>query len=200
MTMQRILSLVLTTLAVCTPSFVFLYRHRNIDPSPALRLDTIAPATAPAIAPAVQQAAPIVNDEAAPAIHDRVAVVPSHAPIADSAPPIVTPPSNYDGPPMQVIFSIVNRNIYATEDDSDGVTRNVTKNVNEVILVNSSDQPLTITATELNPSTQETVQAQFFMAVGMQRHIGPDQGLKMLSGDEITLRSPSYRDLTQSIP
>jgi hypothetical protein len=111
-----------------------------------------------------------------------------------------SPPSNYDGPDLPVEFAFSERSVYTTEDNAEGNMINVSKRVKEAIVTNTSDKPLTITATEVNIATQETSQAQFVLSAGTQKHFGTDQGLKMISGDQMTLRSPSYKDLVQPIP
>ena len=111
-----------------------------------------------------------------------------------------TPPSNYDGPDLPVVFAFSERAVYTTEEDGDGKMINVSKRVKEGIISNSSDKPLSITATEVNIATQETSQTQFVLSAGTQKHFGSDQGLKMISGDQMTLRSPTFRDSVQQIP
>ena len=109
------------------------------------------------------------------------------------------PTSNYDGPDLPIVFAFSERSIYTTEEDGDGKMVNVSKHVKEGIISNSSDKPLTITATEVNIATQETSQMQFVLGAGTQKHIGPDQGLKMIPGDQMTLRSPTYRESVQLV-
>lgn len=111
-----------------------------------------------------------------------------------------TPPSNYDGPDLPIVFAFSERSIYTSEEEADGNLVNASKRVKEGIISNSSDKPLTITATEVNIATQETSQAQFVLSGGSQKHFGSDQGLKMNPGDQVTLRSPSYKDFVQQIP
>jgi hypothetical protein len=111
-----------------------------------------------------------------------------------------TPPSNYDGPDLPVAFAIAERFLYTTEENDEGSMINVSKRVKEGIISNSSDKPLTITAIEVNIATQDASQTQFVLSGGTQMHFGPDQGLKMISGDQMTLRSPSYKDFVQQIP
>jgi hypothetical protein len=123
---------------------------------------------------------------------DDGAVAGVHAPETSS--------SNYDGPDLPVVFAFSERSVYTSEEDADGNLVNASKRVKEGIISNSSDMPLTITATEVNIPTQETSQTQFVLGGGTQKHFGSDQGLKMISGDQLTLRSPSYRDSVQQIP
>jgi hypothetical protein len=111
-----------------------------------------------------------------------------------------TPPSNYDGPDLPVVFAFSERSLFTAEENDQGDLINVSKRVKEGIVSNSSDKPLTITAIEVNIATQDTWQTQFVLSGGAQKHFGTDQGLKMVSGDQMTLRSPSFKDLVQPIP
>jgi hypothetical protein len=95
---------------------------------------------------------------------------------------------------------VVTRRVYTTEDGPDGEPVNVTKDVTEGVVTNSSDGPLTLNVTEVNSQTHEKSQTQILLAQNMQKHFGAAQGLSMLSGDEITLRNPSYQELTRQIP
>jgi len=143
---------------------------------------------------------------------DQLTAPPPAAPLAAShepeseqpqaqAPRSPAPPAHsYEGPDLPVVFGIINKMVYTVEDEERGAGRNVTRNVNEAIVSNSSDRPLTITVTELDASHTKFSQAQLLLPPGVQRHFGEDLGLKMLSGDELTLGSASYRDLIQQIP
>jgi len=111
-----------------------------------------------------------------------------------------TPSDNYDGPDLPIVFAFSERATYTAEENDEGKLVNVSRQVKEGIISNSSGEPLTITATEVNIATQETSQTQFVLSAGTQKHFGSDQGLKMISGDQLTLRSPSYRDFSQQIP
>jgi hypothetical protein len=118
---------------------------------------------------------------------------------ANPRPPEI-PPSNYDGPELPIVFAFSERATYTAEENDEGKLVNVSKQIKEGIISNSSDKPLAITATEVNIATQETSQAQFVVSAGAQKHFGSDQGLKMISGDQMTLRSPAYKDFVQQIP
>jgi hypothetical protein len=110
------------------------------------------------------------------------------------------PPSNYEGLPLPVMFNIVNKSVYTTEETPQGTTESMTKRVNEAIIFNTSEGSLSITVLDVNVPTQETSQTQFMLPKGAQKHFGVDQGLKMQSGDQITLRSANFRDLETRIP
>ena len=146
--------------------------------------ESTSPTPRPAIAQPIQAAGGKVQERAPPA-----------APKAQEA-----PPSNYDGPVLPIVFAFSERYVYTAEDNDEGNPVNVSKRVKEGIISNTSDKPLTITATEVNIATQEASQTQIVLGAGTQKHFGTDLGLKMISGDQMTLRSPSYRDFVQQIP
>jgi hypothetical protein len=148
-------------------------------------------------------ATPVRNAPAVFLIAKPTAARPAEQP-SDRPPPAhqapETPPSNYDGPDLPIVFAFSERSVYTTEEGADGKMVNVSKRVKEGIIFNSSDKPLNITATEVNIATQETSQTQFVLSGGTQRHFGAEQGLKMLSGDQMTLRSAAYKDSVQQVP
>jgi hypothetical protein len=116
------------------------------------------------------------------------------------AKPAQDPPSNHDGPALPVIFQVINKSVFEKEKDAEGNMERVTRRVNRGVVINSSDQPLLITASEVNLATLDTQRTQFVLGPAMQKYIGPSDGLNMESGDQITLRAENYRDLAQQIP
>jgi hypothetical protein len=46
----------------------------------------------------------------------------------------------------------------------------------------------------------ETTEAQLVLQPNGAMHFGKDWGLKMVSGDQLTLRAAGYQGLTQTIP
>jgi hypothetical protein len=154
-------------------------------------------------AAASQPATPPPRAPVAPTIPKPVIaqpVEPVHDQPASSIQVQETPPSIYDGPDLPVVFAFSERSDYTAEENDQGDLINVSKRVKEGIITNSSDKPLTIIAIEVNIPTQDTSQTQFVLGGGAQKHFGADQGLKMISGDQMTLRSPSFKDLVQPIP
>jgi hypothetical protein len=110
------------------------------------------------------------------------------------------PENDYDAPELPIVFAFSTRFVYTTEENEEGNLVNASKQVKEGIVSNSSDKPLVITVTEVNIPTQETSQGQLVIGGGAQLHFGTDQGLKMISGDQITLHSPSHKDFIRIIP
>lgn len=188
---RAIAATALLTFSVCLA--VIWWQNRSAEPR-AMK-QTAEPAAAVVEAPA---AAPIAG-AVRPAPRDESSA-PQHLSDQSGPPPIVIPPSNVDGPALPVLLNIYSRRVYTTEEDSEGASHHAWKNVMEAAVTNTSDKPLTVTAIEVNLPTLESSQIQFALAGNGQKHIGTDDGLKMLPGDEITLRSPSFRDFTQQIP
>jgi hypothetical protein len=167
---------------------VLYWSQKNAAPAPAPVASTSPPTPAP-VAPSIPEL--LVAQLPIERVRDRP---------ASSTQARETPPSNYDGPDLPIIFAFSERSAYTTEENDEGNMINVTKRVKEGIITNSSDKPLIITAIEVNIPTQDTSQTQFVLSGGAQKHFGADNGLKMISGDQMTLRSPSYKDFVQPIP
>ena len=162
---------------------------------------------AAAPAPQIQTNSPVIAE--APPVHTtestnlpilqspvQTQIAPVHRPEPNSAPES----PNYDAPELPIVFAFAERMLYTTEENDSGSLVNVSKRIKEGVITNSSDKPLSITAIEVNLPTQETSQIQLLLGAGAQKHFGPEQGLKMISGDQLTLRSASYRESVQQIP
>jgi hypothetical protein len=174
---------------------VLYWSGRSAAPAP-LAL-TRVPATSVPATVAVDPSIP--KPVTAQPIEPKIERVRDDLPVARIQPQ-ETPPTNYDGPDLPIVFAFSERSLYTTEEDAEGNLVNASKRVKEGIISNSSDKPLTITATEVNIATQETSQTQFVLSGGTQKHFGTEQGLKMIAGDQMTLRSLSYKDFVQQIP
>lgn len=103
-----------------------------------------------------------------------------------------------DKPEMPVMFTLVKTTVYV--DDENRAGAKISQDAYEGIVFNTSENTLDFTVTEVNLPTMEKSESQFTLAKGNQRHFGIAQGLKMLSGDQITLRSQAYRDIAKIIP
>lgn len=101
------------------------------------------------------------------------------------------------GAEMPVVFSVVKTTAYTRGDEDASYRMTPT---NEAVVLNSSDKPLSLTLIELHLPTMESTRFEFLLPAGSQRHVGPEQGMKFTSGDQLTLRSPSFRDILQQIP
>jgi hypothetical protein len=167
---------------------VLYWSGKNAAPAPI-------PSTSPATPLPPAPVAPLIPTPMVAGPADRASVPPVPGNRAQE-----TPSDNYDGPDLPIVFAFSERATYTAEENDEGKLVNVSRQVKEGIISNSSGEPLTITATEVNIATQETSQTQFVLSAGTQKHFGSNQGLKMLSGDQLTLRSPSYKDFSQQIP
>jgi hypothetical protein len=168
-------------------SFAFMWWQRKAPELPpttplAARAVAHAPIAAPLLPPSPPTDAPRAFP---PAVKDTAAPPPNQAPAR-----------NDFAPELPVIFGIIKKSVYSAEEDGTG---NSTK-VNEGIVSNTSDKSLTLAVTEVNIPTQETTAAEVVVPRGTQKHFGAELGLKMLSGDQLTLRNPAYQDLTRQIP
>ncbi len=152
-------------------------------------------AAAPVVLPAprLTPARPVDADQSSEAR------APASPPMRAAPAPNDSPP-NSDGPDLPITLYIVPATVSIKEEGPDGGTRRVNQNVNEAIISNESDQVLTITAVDVNPSTTESTQAEFTLGHNGQKHLNIDDGVNLLAGDQLTLRSPSFRDRTQQIP
>lgn len=101
-------------------------------------------------------------------------------------------------PELPVMFNIVKTTAYV--DDENRAGAKIAKDVYEAIVSNGAEKTLDFTVVETNLPTMEKSESEFTLAPGNQRHFGVGQRLKMLSGDELTLRSHGYREITKSIP
>jgi hypothetical protein len=144
-----------------------------------------------------------------PAVHttESASLPIVHPPVQTETVPVRPGPNtalpetpNYDAPELPIVFAFSERTLYTTEENDAGSLVNVSKRIKEGVITNSSDKPLSVTAIEVNLPTQETSQIQLLLGAGAQKHFGPEQGLKMISGDQLTLRSASYRESVQQIP
>lgn len=108
-------------------------------------------------------------------------------------------PSNSESKPeLPVMFNIVKTTAYVDDENRPGVK--VSRDVYEGIVTNNSEKTLDFTVIETNLPTMEKSEAGFSLASGNQRHFGIAHGLKMLPGDQLTLRAEPYREITNMIP
>ena len=100
-------------------------------------------------------------------------------------PPTVSTADVDDAPAMPVTFEIWNRRH---------------RNKVEASLMNISEDSLLVQVHIVNQSTKQSSQLAFDLAPHAQKNFSTDDGLEMNSGDQITLQSPPYRDLTKEVP
>jgi hypothetical protein len=170
-------------------SFGILWWQRNHANEP-----TALPSAAPAPPPTA--AAPILLQQAQ---SGRLAQAPAEVRSANARPSQIEEPAPSDSDAeLPVVFSIVNKPDFLRDRSSN--FEGAWKKVNEGIISNGADKPLTVTVIDTDVPTQETTQATFELGKGAQRHFGVQDGLKMSKGDQLTVRSPPYRDMIQQIP
>lgn len=64
----------------------------------------------------------------------------------------------------------------------------------ELDLVNTSDEPLTITVL-----VADVPKGDFFVPPRVEQHLGTESGLELEPGSQVTLRSPGFEDLSQTV-
>jgi hypothetical protein len=182
------LSIVLTMIASFTLAFAYLYRQRSVVPwVPEPQRAVIA---APVPAPGEKIA------QSVPAVSRNTVISQEKGPIHAAPAAEVTPPGSAEDPPLPVIFSVSTKPV--TINDDEGPSRREIQP--DGILLNSSDKRIALTVVEVNLPTMETTQAQLVLQPNGAMHFGRDWGLKMVSGDQLTLRAAGYQDLTKTIP
>ncbi len=134
--------------------------------------------------------------QSAPAISRNTAISPEKGAIHAAPAVEATPSGGADDAPLPVIFSLNTKPV--TINDDEGPSRREIQP--DGILLNSSDKRIPLTVVEVNLPTMETTQAQLVLQPNGAMHFGRDWGLKMVSGDQLTLRAAGYQDLTKTIP
>jgi len=187
------LSLSLIMIVSFCISFGLMWRQRQaVEPSaPELAVSTaqrpppgrVASAGAPPPASTLPQA-PSAAARAAVSVSRTAEAEPTQA--------------DQDGGEPPVMFALVKTTAYVREEGGDGPYRVVP--ANEVVVTSLSDKPLSVTVIDLHLPTMEAAQSEFTLPKSIQKHVGVEQGLKMLSGDQITLRTPPFKDIVQMIP
>jgi hypothetical protein len=183
--------IVLTMALAYGLSSAFLWWQQH----PAIKAEPVV--SQPAAAPERPRPPPPMLPRAEPAEQPRVPTPPPQA----AAPPVPQP--NYDGPPLPVLVNIESRTVPAGRsgaEGEEGQSADTPTSVNLATVLNSSDQPLDVTIIDVSASSRKTSQATALLAPGGRQVFGPDMGLGMESGDQITLRSRGFRDLTQTVP
>ncbi len=188
MTPLRPITVASTMLLIFCASFALLWRQRNPAAEPARAATGVPTPAAAGVAPA--RPAPV---GAALASASSGGQGPGPRPEVSDV-----PPANDSGPDMPVVVGVVHKQDVFR--DSSTHFEAVWKKVNEGIISNGADRPLTVTVIDTDVPTQETTQATFVLPPRGMKHFGVPDGLTMASGDQLILRSPSYRDVTRQVP
>jgi hypothetical protein len=187
---RRDLSIVLTMIASFSVAFAYLYCQRIVGQRTPERQRVVIAASRPVVAESgkISQAVPAVSRNAAVSQEKgQVRAVPAAE---------VTPPGGADDAPLPVIFSVGTKPVVINDDE--GPSRREIQP--DGILLNSSDKRIALTVIEVNLPTMETTEAQLVLQPSGAMHFGKDWGLKMASGDQLTLRAAGYQELTQTVP
>jgi hypothetical protein len=184
---------VLTMVASFAATFALLWVHR--EPT----LVFLVPPPVNQEPPAVQRP-PRADPPAQPPTPSgpQAKKVPTKQPPAETA-----PPANLDGPPLPLLVALSIRPADPRGPDPAGPAPDGSQDQasqNQVDISNSSDQLLALTVIDVNASSQKTSSTQVLLPPNGQAHLGAEARLAMQSGDEVTVRSAGFRDLTRTVP
>jgi hypothetical protein len=161
----------------------------------------------PVAAPPARQAGPSISR--LPPKPQPVNSPPIRAPAPEpGAPPVASrpaatitvPAANFDGPtlPLLVSFATVVARPGDEENSAEGVGDEATRG--QIDIQSTSDQLLAVTVIDVNVAKQKTSSTQVLLSPNARAHISADSGLPIESGDDITLRSSGFRDMSQRAP
>jgi hypothetical protein len=174
-------NIVLTMLVSFAASFALLYWKQKTRGAPVLQATSLVPRQ-------LQHPLPAAARSPAPSIAAAVAPqAPASAVRAEESGALPLP--------LPVLLTVTRQTTGRDEADSPGEAPSGMAH-----LVNSSDRDVAVTVVSLNPSTQQTSQAQVFLGANAEGHAGPDEGLKIYPGDRITLHSEGFTDLELTAP
>jgi hypothetical protein len=182
------LSIVLTMIASFILAFAYLYWQRIAGHRAPERQSAVFAAPIPAPGERIARTMPAAARNAKDS-QEKNSV--HAAPAAE-----LIPAGSADDLPLPVIFGLGTKPV--TINDDEGPSRREIQP--DGILLNSSDKRIALTVIEVNLPTMETTQAQLVLQPNGAMHFGRDWGLKMISGDQLTLRAAGYQELTKTIP
>jgi hypothetical protein len=182
------LSIVLTMIASFTLAFAYLYRQRMVGQRAPERRSAVIAAPDPVSGENTARSVP-------PPAHTTI-ISQDKSPVRAAPAAETTPAGSVDDQPLPVIFTVGTRPVVINDDE--GPSRREIQP--DGILLNSSDKRIALTVVEVNLPTMETTEAQLVLQPNGAMHFGRDWGLKMVSGDQLTLRAAGYQGLTQTIP
>jgi hypothetical protein len=184
------LSIVLTMIASFTLAFAYLYRQRIVGQRAPERQSAVIVAPIPGPVPGENTA------RSTPPLAHTTKISQDKSPVRAASAAEATPAGSADDQPLPVIFTVGTRPVVINDDE--GPSRREIQP--DGILLNSSDKRIALTVVEVNLPTMETTEAQLVLQPNGAMHFGKDWGLKMVSGDQLTLRAAGYQGLTQTIP
>jgi len=192
----RIAAALVAWFCVCF-AYQWWHRDRNAGPTETAAAIELPPVAAPAAERTPVRPAGLAFPPTA------AGASPPLAPREDGRPrrlaPLPAPSAEpEDAGEMPVVVGFVHKTDIFRDSSTDYETQR--RVVNEGIVSTADDKPLTITVIDTDVPTQESSQATFVLPKGGEKHFGMHDGLTMASGDQLTLRSPPYRDRVQQIP
>jgi hypothetical protein len=170
------LSIVVTMAITFSLSFAIMWNRRPQEPS-ALE-STITPVQAMTPAPVPVRSKPHGG-------HREPPTAPVGAQTSPAASPAVQTPAAQALPAMPVALS---------------VGHNHRHNTTEASMVSLSESPVSIQVSIVNPSTHSSSNLRIELAPHSQQYVGTAEGVELNPGDQVTLKNPSYQDLTQQVP
>jgi hypothetical protein len=182
------LTIVLTMTASFTLAFAYLYRQRIVAQRAPERQSAVIAASIPVPGENTARSTP-------PPAHTTI-ISQDKSPVRAAPAAEATPAGSADDQPLPVIFTVGTRPVVINDDE--GPSRREIQP--DGFLLNSSDKRIALTVVEVNLPTMETTEAQLVLQPNGAMHFGKDWGLKMVSGDQLTLRAAGYQGLTQTIP
>jgi hypothetical protein len=73
-------------------------------------------------------------------------------------------------------------------------------NTTEASMVSLLESPVSIQVSIVNPSTHSSSNLRIELAPHSQQYVGTAEGVELNPGDQVTLKNPSYQELTQQVP
>jgi hypothetical protein len=170
------LSIVFTMVVTFSLSFAIMWNRRPQEPSGSESTITPIPAMTPALAPLRSRP---------PGGHREPSTAPIDAQTSPAGSQAVQMPAAQTLPAMPVALSI---------------GHNQRHNTTEASMVSLSENPVSIQVSIVNPGTQRSSNLRIELAPHTQQYIGTMEGVELNPGDQVTLKNPSYQDLTQQVP
>ena len=170
------LSIAVTMVVTFSLSFAIMWNRRPQESSGSESTITPIPAMTPALTPIRSQ--PLVW-------HREPSTAPVAAQTSPTDSPAVQTPAAQAPPAMPVALSI---------------GHNQRHNTTEASMVSLSEGPVALQVSIVNPGTQRSSNLRFELAPHSQQYFGTAEGVELNPGDQVTLKNPSYQDLTQQVP
>ena len=106
------------------------------------------------------------------------------------------PPSDSNGPPLPLLFNVSAHTSIGRLVVGQPPRREVQRQVD---VINQSDEPLDLAILETGATPAEAGQVRLMVPPRQQAHVGTEAGLKLEPGDQVTLRSKGYQEMTTTV-